>query len=202
MLENLAEPKKLDPRIKRTRQLLVTALMELMQEKSFQAITVQDIAERATVNRVTFYAHFEDKFALLEYLMSAAFKDRVQGRLPAESELTPENLMLLIQLIAELLVEMTAHCPPPHGQFEPLMEKQIKAGIYDVLHGWLAQRPVRQARSQPSLEQIATISSWATYGAAVEWSKGARQETAAEFARQVLPLILANLQYERVDSHW
>src|ERR1700682_1937655 len=114
MLEKVAEAKKIDPRTKRTRQLLVKALMELMMEKSFQAITVQDIAERATVNRVTFYAYFEDKFALLEYLMAAAFKERALGRLPAESELTPESLALLIQMIAELLVEMTAHCPPPH----------------------------------------------------------------------------------------
>ncbi len=194
MLEKLAEPKKLDPRIKRTRQLLVNALMALMQEKSFQSITVQDIAERATVNRVTFYAHFEDKFDLLEYLMRAAFKERVLGRLPAESELTPANLALLIQMIAELLVEMTAHCPPPHGQFEALMEKQVKAGIYEVLHTWLSARPVRPGRAQPSLEQIATISSWAIYGAAVEWSKGVRRDSAAEFAHQVLPLILANVQ--------
>src|ERR1700704_4726978 len=98
MLEKVAEPKKIDPRIKRTRQLLMKALMELMMEKSFQAITVQDIAERATVNRVTFYAHFEDKFALLEYLMSTAFQDRIRSKLPTESELTPANLALLIQM--------------------------------------------------------------------------------------------------------
>ncbi len=92
MLEKLAEPKRLDPRIKRTRELLVKALMELMQEKSFQAITVQDIAERATINRVTFYAHFEDKSALLEYMMAVAFQERVRSRIPAESTLTPGNL--------------------------------------------------------------------------------------------------------------
>jgi AcrR family transcriptional regulator len=203
MLEKLAEPKRLDPRIKRTRELLVKALMELMQEKSFQAITVQDIAERATINRVTFYAHFEDKFALLEYMMAVAFQERVRSRIPAESELTPGNLALLIQMIAELLMEMTARCPPPHGHFEPLMEKQLKAGLYDVLHAWLVQKPAADFRPRPSLEQIATISSWAIYGAAVEWSHGQpgeqseRPATAAEFARQVLPLILANLQPAR-----
>ena len=202
MLEKVAEPKKIDPRVKRTRQLLVNGLMELMMEKSFQAITVQDIAERATVNRVTFYAHFEDKFALLEYLMSTAFQKRVRGRFPGASELTSNNLALLIQLVAELLMEMTARCPPPHGHYEPLMEKQIKAGIYQMLHDWLVQTPAGYSGSRPSLEQVTTISSWAIYGAAMEWSHSDRRETAAEFAHQVLPLILANLQPKGQDGNW
>ncbi|MBI4304912.1 MAG: TetR family transcriptional regulator, partial [Chloroflexi bacterium] len=45
-----------DPRVKRTRKLLHDAFDSLLSEKSFEAITVQDIAERATVNRATFYA--------------------------------------------------------------------------------------------------------------------------------------------------
>ena len=51
-----------DPRVKRTRQLLQQAFMSLMMEGRFRDITVQEIADRATVNRATFYAHFEDKF--------------------------------------------------------------------------------------------------------------------------------------------
>ncbi len=53
-----------DPRVKRTRQLLLQAFMALLEEKQhIYSISVQDIAERATVNRATFYAHFEDKYS-------------------------------------------------------------------------------------------------------------------------------------------
>src|SRR5205814_10062730 len=53
-----------DPRVRRTRKLLRDALVELLAEKSFHAINVQEVADRATLNRATFYAHFVDKFAL------------------------------------------------------------------------------------------------------------------------------------------
>ena len=66
-----------DPRVKRTRQLLMQAFTELAAEKDIRAITVQDIAARATLNRATFYAHFRDKEALLD----AAFRDRTREML-------------------------------------------------------------------------------------------------------------------------
>ena len=89
MLVKEKEEKKLDPRIKRTRQLLQQALMDLMREKSFQSITVQDIAERATVNRVTFYAHFEDKSALLEYTIREMIKKQLYSQVPEDAPLQP-----------------------------------------------------------------------------------------------------------------
>lgn len=55
-------PKKvLDRRIQRTRQLLQDALIELILEKGFEAVTVQDVIDRANIGRSTFYAHFRDK---------------------------------------------------------------------------------------------------------------------------------------------
>ena len=54
-----------DRRSKRTRQLLGNALVELLLEKRFQNITVQDILDRADVGRSTFYAHYNDKESLL-----------------------------------------------------------------------------------------------------------------------------------------
>lgn len=56
---------KNDRRSKRTRQLLGNALVELMLEKRYDAITVQDILDRANIGRSTFYAHYTDKEDLL-----------------------------------------------------------------------------------------------------------------------------------------
>lgn len=56
---------KQDRRSRRTRQLLGNALIELMFEKRFEDITVQDILDRADIGRSTFYAHYTDKENLL-----------------------------------------------------------------------------------------------------------------------------------------
>ena len=56
------------------RLALRDALLVLIAEKDFDTITVQDIADRAAINRVTFYKHYEDKYALLEHLMPRSSK--------------------------------------------------------------------------------------------------------------------------------
>ncbi len=57
--------KDTDRRVRRTRSLLQHALQELILEKGYEAITVQDLLDRADVGRSTFYAHFRDKDDLL-----------------------------------------------------------------------------------------------------------------------------------------
>src|SRR6202453_2114646 len=69
-----------DPRIRRTRKLLQGALGTLMQAKSFDEISVQDIAEAATVNRATFYDHYTDKFALLDAMIAGDFHELLHER--------------------------------------------------------------------------------------------------------------------------
>ncbi|MFK7920700.1 MAG: TetR/AcrR family transcriptional regulator [Bacteroidia bacterium] len=57
--------KKTDRRILRTRRMLFNSLIELILEKGYDAVSVQDIIDRADVGRSTFYAHFENKQHLL-----------------------------------------------------------------------------------------------------------------------------------------
>ena len=54
-------PKRPDPRVTRTRELLQNAFLKLLEEKPYERITIADITGAATVNRKTFYLHYETK---------------------------------------------------------------------------------------------------------------------------------------------
>ncbi|EPX60800.1 regulatory protein, TetR [Cystobacter fuscus DSM 2262] len=64
-----AEPAPEDPRAHRSRAMLRDALLGLMRERGFDSISVQDITERAQLNRSTFYLHYRDKDELLTHVM-------------------------------------------------------------------------------------------------------------------------------------
>lgn len=62
MYENSSSPKKrIDPRIQHTREILGDALVELLHEKPFDTITVQQVLDRAGVSRSAFYQHYRNK---------------------------------------------------------------------------------------------------------------------------------------------
>src|SRR5437660_12585734 len=99
-----------DPRVKRTRQLLLQAFHDLAAEQDMRAISVGDITARATVNRATFYAHFRDKDALID----AAFRNLIQAAL--SSKLTPSSpftrghLRLLFRVVCDFLNTTVRRC--------------------------------------------------------------------------------------------
>lgn len=68
---------KIDRRVIRTRQLLRDALMALILEKGYEAVTVLDITERANLGRATFYLHYKDKEELLIKSLEQLFDELV-----------------------------------------------------------------------------------------------------------------------------
>lgn len=194
MLSNSTfEPEKIDPRVKRTRQMLDQAFLELLAEKGFDAISVQDVTARAGVNRATFYAHFEDKFALLDYSIRESFREEIKKRLLASCRFSMENLRLLIVAVCEFTRNLHAHCVPAQRQFEPLVENQIKGQLYSLIFMWL-----KQNEQIHSPEMSATAASWAIYGLAMQWNREKKTQSAESFADAVLPLVAANLSLPQV----
>jgi AcrR family transcriptional regulator len=59
---------KPDRKTRYTRKVLADSLIELMKEKSFAKITTKELCERADINRTTFYAHYRDKYDLLQQI--------------------------------------------------------------------------------------------------------------------------------------
>lgn len=77
-----------DRRSRRTRRLLRDALVSLVLERGFAAITVEDITERADLGRATFYTHYTDKEALLSQVVSdlqEELHERLRPLVPASS---------------------------------------------------------------------------------------------------------------------
>lgn len=97
---------KEDLRIVRTRKLLSTTLLDMMEENSIEKISVIDLCTRAMVNRATFYAHFEDKYHLLSFALEE-LKDEVYAsftrELPAASpkEMLRQLLMMAVEYLSD-----------------------------------------------------------------------------------------------------
>jgi AcrR family transcriptional regulator len=178
---------KLDPRVKRTRQLLIQALIDLMKEKGFQTISVQNLSERAGINRATFYAHFPDKFALLEYFIREGFQREIDERMLNACQFSLQNLRTLIIAVCEFVTKVHSNCVPSQNQYESLIESEIKNQVSGLMLKWL-----KQVGTDPSLELTATAVSWAIYGLASQWSHDKDRPAVEVFADQVLPMISAN----------
>jgi AcrR family transcriptional regulator len=132
MLSTLAErPSRVDPRVTRTRKLIRDALVSLLAEKNFESISVQDIAERATVNRATFYAHFTDKFALLD----AMIREDFAGNLTEGDPLSVSETRALLLAVAKntfAFVGLHRRCKIDRD-FEPQMQRSMEAELTDFL---------------------------------------------------------------------
>jgi len=72
------EEKRTDRRITRTQSALRRALLELIQEKDYDAITVEEITTRADLARTTFYLHYRDKEELLLDYFDGVIGERIQ----------------------------------------------------------------------------------------------------------------------------
>jgi AcrR family transcriptional regulator len=185
---------RLDPRIRRTRQLLQDALRRLLEEKEFDKISIQDITEGATLNRATFYAHYPDKFALLEELIRVSFLQLLECRKIRFDGTCATAFHPIILAVCDYLAELQKSHSSKQHQFEAFVEGTVIDQIRVILMDGFQKHPVE--RSIPP-EMIAAAASWAIYGAVKQWVNTADQIPAEEFvaivANMVMPILLAGI---------
>ena len=185
----LPNEEKLDPRVKRTRNLILQSFNDLLAEKSFDTISVQDVTGKAQINRATFYAHFEDKYALLDFWVQQQFRQEIERRVLDACHYTPDNLRILILTVCEFLSQVRTDCVQSQRQFEPMIEKQVKNQVYELLNVWLGKM-----NTSVSTEIPATVATWAIYGLASHYSHLKKRPALEKFVDEALPLVAVNLE--------
>ncbi len=91
----------MDPRIARTRSSLREALFALTREHALDEISISDIAERAGINRSTYYQHYSDKDTLLAEALDAVIDDAIGPEPPLTAEHGAKILEQYLRHVAE-----------------------------------------------------------------------------------------------------
>ncbi|MCR5092152.1 MAG: TetR/AcrR family transcriptional regulator [Bacilli bacterium] len=104
----MKEFKRQDARVIRTKRDLRASLLALLKEQAFEKITVKTICDHASINKMTFYAHYQDKYDLLDDLvrtMGEGVRDGAIGAMPIETE---EDVAIAFGKLAATLLEKCA----------------------------------------------------------------------------------------------
>ena len=181
----------MDPRILRSRRMLMEALAKLLSKKDFEDISVQEIADDATLNRATFYLHYPDKSALLQAMTESRFLDLIERRGISFTDCNG-GLRAIALGVCDYLTEIT-NCPvkgariPLEGSIIPVVEGMFKEGL---AHHAMA----------PDVDAalLATTAAWAVFGAARRWFQTPNRipamEMAAKIEIMVKPVFLSGSQ--------
>lgn len=128
--------KQEDRRIGRTRKLMHEALMSLIVEKGYEAITVQDILDRADVGRSTFYAHYRDKDELLlssfEHLRSM-FEQQQQAIIASRRTGNDPEINFILELFRHTGRHQKLYKAFAGKQSGEMVLKYLHRYLYDLL---------------------------------------------------------------------
>jgi AcrR family transcriptional regulator len=171
-----------DPRIVRSRRMLMDSLARLLNKKDFEDISVQEIADEATLNRATFYLHYPDKNALLQAMTEVRFRDLIQQR--GISFTDCDGALRAIALgVCDYLAEITscrvkASRIPLEGSIIPVVEGMFMEG--------LAHHAI-----PPGVDAglLATTAAWAIFGAARRWFQSENRIPAEEMAGKIETMV-------------
>jgi len=162
--------------------MLMDALVKLLMKKEFDDISVQEIADEATLNRATFYLHYPDKNALLQAMTGARFRDLIERR-----AITFTNCNGALRAIAlsvcDYLAESTS-CP------SQLARVSLESSIIPVVEGMFMEGLALHGTA-PGVDTalIATTAAWAVFGAARRWFQTPDRIPAEEMAARIESMV-------------
>ena len=120
---------RVNRRVERTKQLIRAAFRELLDEKSYETLTVQDIIDRANVGRATFYAHFDSK----DELFASGF-DELRASLKARQRAASLRTGDIGERIFAFSRELFTHADEYRNVFHAMIGAQSGVVVQRLLH--------------------------------------------------------------------
>ncbi|WP_286907309.1 TetR/AcrR family transcriptional regulator [Clostridium sp. UBA1652] len=154
-----------DPRVKRTRELITNAFISVISKKGFDSITVKDITSAATINRATFYAHFTDKYNLLDTLVVEKFKEILAQKVQGEPSLNEKTIRSLVLCIYDYFEVIKGTCKCGYLSILPLIGDKIIEELYSATYNILKKEPKLVPKRNEEIELMATMISTCIYKA-------------------------------------
>ncbi len=161
--------KRPDRRVARTRLAIQEAFHAVAHEKGFAAMSVQDIAAQANVNRGTFYAHYPSKYALYDTIVREEFRQLLANDLPPVAQWERETLRRLIRAILVFVEHRHRNCRLSET-LAPLTERATRGELTALLTVWLQERQRQGAIWRVPLATLVQVLVGGIFGAATQWS--------------------------------
>ena len=159
-----------DPRVLRTRRLLRQALVELVAEQDFESITVQDITDRATLNRATLYLHYQDKYDLLEDV----FHQMIAGLIPLPPpQITDQDRFNAIQQVKGIVAHIAEHDAFYRAMLGqrgvPAFISEMRTYIEEVISAWVSALQPDSSQQTVHTDVVLSFYASACLGVIVWW---------------------------------
>lgn len=181
---------KTDPRILRTRKLIMDSFIELSGKKEFKDITVKDITTEAKINRATFYYHFEDIYDLLNKVLSEVLLINLNSIDFEKSELNEASIIDIFVAITDFQKALSNRC---HRGYDETIARIIREQLEIIFYGML--RKQHTTEEDESLKITAVILSWGVYGASVEWRRNRKESSPEEFMKSAIPFLMSGIEH-------
>lgn len=137
-----------DLRVQRTKKALITTFSDLLETKSFENITIQDLCEKANVRRSTFYRHFNDKYDLLNHIVGTLIEYFRTLHLP---EIDPKDPR---QFFNKFMKDILFFISDNKAMVKSVISINIYSEVYQILYNQIYAVVKRQIEFDKQIGQF------------------------------------------------
>ena len=193
----MAEKEKNDQRVRMTKKMLRSALIELLQKKPLQSITVKELCSHAGINRGTFYSHYYDIYDLMEKIENEMFSELQEAlsNYPlADTSSSVSNPLSIYSAVFAILSENYDMCAILLGENcdKSFIDKVISFGKEKCLEQYQELYPSVNRRDIEFFYAFVASGYLATLRL---WLEGGRKEPVSEMAKKTEKIILGSVRF-------